>query len=208
MRIPSDCSCVLGLAGHGQEELELGRELVLGVESVGEVDSSDSAVRVDLYSQGLDIVGTVGSPREIGQVELNLVPSLVESHGHGTDEGFDPGSRLVVGGSESTPHALVVEDLDLEREVLLQVLNDHNQEGQLDSQSLLGVERGIDVVGRHISSHDLKDGGLDIWVGDSLNVAVSHLLVPDLEGLRSVIKYLTVSCYLNILLLLTRWSRG
>ena len=40
-----------GLAGDGQEELEFGGELVFGVESVREVDSSDTAVGVDLDSE-------------------------------------------------------------------------------------------------------------------------------------------------------------
>lgn len=40
----------VGLAGDGQEELELGRQLVLGVQSVREVDSADTAVSVDLNS--------------------------------------------------------------------------------------------------------------------------------------------------------------
>ena len=41
--------------------------------------------------EGLDVVGTVGTTSEIGQVELNLVPALVQSHGHGTDEGLHTG---------------------------------------------------------------------------------------------------------------------
>ena len=40
----------------------------------------------------LDVVGTVGATSEIGQVELNLVPALVQPHGHGTDEGLHTGS--------------------------------------------------------------------------------------------------------------------
>ena len=39
-----------GLAGDGEEELELGGQLVLGVQSVREVDSADAAVGVDLDS--------------------------------------------------------------------------------------------------------------------------------------------------------------
>ena len=176
---------LLRLSGDGQEELELGRELVLGIESVGEVNTSDSAVGVDLHSQGLDVVGTVGSPGEVRQVELDLVPALVQTHGHGTDEGLDSGGRLVVGSSESPPDALVVQNLHLEGEVLLQVLDDHDQEGQLDGQGLLGVKRSVDVVGRDVGAHDLQHGGLDVGVGDSFNVTVSDLLVPDLQGLRS-----------------------
>ena len=72
--------------------------------------------------QGLNVVGTVGSPGEIGQVKLNLIPSLIQSHGHGANEGLHTGGRLVVGGSESTTHVLVVKDLHLEGEVFLQLL--------------------------------------------------------------------------------------
>ena len=85
-----------------QEQFELWWQLVFRVESVGEVDSSDSAVGVDLNSEGLYVIGTVRSPGEIRQVELNLIPSFIESHGHGADEWLDSGGGLVVGGSEST----------------------------------------------------------------------------------------------------------
>ena len=41
--------------------------------------------------EGLDVVGTVCSSGEIRQVELNLVPALIESHRHGADEWLDTG---------------------------------------------------------------------------------------------------------------------
>ena len=148
---------LLRLTGNGQEEFEFWREFVFSVESVGEVDSSDSAVSVDLNSKSLYVVGTISSSGEIRQVELNLIPSLIESHGHGTDKGLDSGGRLVVGGSEPTSDTLVIQDLHFESEVLLQVLDNHDQERQLDGKGLLWVERGIDVVSRHIGSHDLED---------------------------------------------------
>lgn len=37
----------------------------------------------------LNVVGSVRPPGEVRQVELDLVPALVESHGHGADEGLD-----------------------------------------------------------------------------------------------------------------------
>jgi len=40
-----------GLASNGKEELELGRKLILSVESVGEVYSSNTAVSMDLDSK-------------------------------------------------------------------------------------------------------------------------------------------------------------
>jgi hypothetical protein len=71
--------------------------------------------------EGLNVVGTVGTAGEIRQVELNLVPALVETHGHGADEGLHAGGALVVRGAETATHVFVIEDLDLESEVLLQL---------------------------------------------------------------------------------------
>jgi hypothetical protein len=41
-----------------------------------------------------NVVGSVGPPREVRQVELNLIPAFVESHGHGANEWLDPGCAL------------------------------------------------------------------------------------------------------------------
>jgi len=76
--------------------------------------------------EGFDVVGTVGTSGEIGQVKLNLVPALVESHGHSANERLDTGGRLVVGGSEPTANVLVIEHLHLEREVFLQLNGEKN----------------------------------------------------------------------------------
>ena len=72
----------------------------------------------------LDVVGTVGSSREIRQVKLNLIPAFIESHGHGADEGLDTSSALVVRGSESPAHVLVIKNLDFEGEVFLQLFTE------------------------------------------------------------------------------------
>ena len=71
--------------------------------------------------KGLDVVGSVGSSSEIRQVKLNLVPSLIKSHGHGADEWLDTSCALVVRCSESSAHALVIEDLDFESEIFLKL---------------------------------------------------------------------------------------
>ena len=113
---------------------------------------------VDYLPERLDIVGTIGSSCEIGQVELNLIPALIESHGHCADEGLDTSGGLVIGSSESTAHILVIEHLHFEGEVLLQVLDDHDQEGQLDGEGLLGVDGASDEVSRHVGAHDFENG--------------------------------------------------
>ncbi len=51
---------------------------------------------MNLNSQSLNVVGTIGTTSEIRQVELDLIPALVESHGHGTDERLNTGRRLIV----------------------------------------------------------------------------------------------------------------
>lgn len=109
---------------------------------------------------------------------------LVQPHGHGADEGLHPGGALVVRRAESPADVLVVEHLHLKREVLLQVLEDHHQEGELDPQGLAGVRRAGDEGRRHVGAHDLEDGGLDVLVRDPLDVPVAHFLVPYLQGLR------------------------
>lgn len=140
-------SLLVWLSSDWQEQLEFWRKLVFGVQSVREVDSTDSAVSMNLNSQRLDVVSTVGSSGEIRQVKLDLIPSFIKSHRHGTNEWLDSSGRLIVGGSESSSNLLVIQDLDLEGEVFLQVLDNHDQEGQLNSQGLLWVKRSIDVVG-------------------------------------------------------------
>ena len=64
------------------------------------------------------------------------------------------------------------------------VLDDHDEEGQLNSESLLGVQGASDEVCANVRAHDLEDRGGNIGVSDSLNVTVAHVLVPDLQRLR------------------------
>ena len=112
---------------------------------------------MDLDPERLHVVGPVGSPGEVRQVELDLVPALVQPHGHGADEGLHSGGGLVVTGSEPPPHILVIQDLDLECEVLLHVLDDHDEVGQFDAESLLGVRGTRDEGGAHVGAHNLQD---------------------------------------------------
>ena len=65
------------------------------------------------------------------------------------------------------------------------VFDNHNQEGQLDCQGLLGVERASDEVGADVRAHNFEDRRRNIRVGDALNVAITDVLIPNLEGLRS-----------------------
>ena len=177
------CSLSLWLSCNWQEKFELWRKLVFGIESVGEINSSNSAVGVDLNSKSLYVVGTIGSSCEIRQVKLNLIPAFIESHWHGTNKRFYPSSWLIVGGSESTSNWFVIKYLYLEGEVLFKILNDHDQERKLDGKRLFWIKRCVDIIGGNVGSHDLKHGRLNIWICYSFDVTVSYLFVPNLEWL-------------------------
>ena len=174
---------LLSLASHGEEELELWRQLVLGIEAIWEVNSSDPAVCMNLHSQGLNVVGSIGTTSEVGQVELNLIPAFVQTHGHRANEGLHTGRWLVVWCAESASHVFVVKHLHLECKVFLQVLDDHDQEGKLDAESLVSVCGACDVICWHVRSHDFEDTTLNVGVGNTLDVTVSHAFVPNLKRL-------------------------
>ena len=62
---------------------------------------------------------------------------------------------LVVRRPESPPDILIVQHLHLETKVLLQIFDDHDQEGQLDAQRLGGVGRATDEGRADICRHNL-----------------------------------------------------
>ncbi len=156
---------------HGQKELKLGRQLVFAIQAVGEVDAPHSAVGMNLHPQSLYVVRAVSATGEIREIELDLIPALVQPHGHRADErlhacrglreagaserrAMSEGARakayLIVRCSETTTNIFIVQNLNFESEVLLQVLDDHDEERQLDAERLLGVGRACDKVGAHL----------------------------------------------------------
>ena len=64
-----------------------------------------------LDAQGLDVVGAVSTAREVREVELDLVPTFVESHWHRADERLDARRALVVTRSESSTNVLIIQHL-------------------------------------------------------------------------------------------------
>jgi hypothetical protein len=140
---------------------------------------------VNLNAEGLDVVGTISTASEIGKVELNLIPTFVETHGHGADEGLNACGGLVVGGAEATAETLVVENLNLEGEVLLEVLDNHDEEGKLDTQSLLRVSGACDVASVDIATDEFENRGVNVLISKALDVTVTDFLFPNLERART-----------------------
>lgn len=52
------------------------------------------------------------------------------------------------------------------------ILDDHDQEGELDSQGFAGILRTGDKGSGYIGAHNFQDGRLDILVGDSFDVTI------------------------------------
>lgn len=71
--------------------------------------------------------------------------------------------------------------LNFECEILLQILDYHNQKRQFDPQRLLRVGWTSDVGGADICSNNFQHQTLDIVVGDALYMAISHFFVPNLQ---------------------------
>ena len=63
---------------------------------------------------------------------------------------------MVVRCSKATANVFIVQNLNLEGEVLLKVLDDHDQERQLDAERLLGVGGARDEVGAHLGQSNYK----------------------------------------------------
>jgi hypothetical protein len=86
-----------GLLLDGQEQFELRGQFLLGVQAIREVNAADATIGVQLDSKGLNVIRAVRAACEVAQVELNLVPAFVQSHGHSADEGFYARRGLLTG---------------------------------------------------------------------------------------------------------------
>ena len=76
---------------------------------------------MDSHSESLNVVATIGPSREIRQVELNLVPTLIQSHGHSTNKRLYTSCWLIVRCAESPANVLIIKNLNFEGEVLFKL---------------------------------------------------------------------------------------
>jgi len=120
-------SACIRSASYGQKQFEFRWEFFFRIKSVREVNSSKSAIGMNGYSERFYVICTVYTSCKIRQIELNLIPSFIQSHGHCTDERLDARCTLIIGSPEPSPDVLVVENLNFKGEILLQVFDDHYQ---------------------------------------------------------------------------------
>ena len=104
-----------------QEQFELWGQLLLWIQTVWEVNPSYSTICMDSHSESLNVVATISPSREIRQVELNLVPTLIQSHGHSTNKRLYTSCWLIVRCAESPANVLIIKNLNFEGEVLFKL---------------------------------------------------------------------------------------
>lgn len=75
---------------------------------VGDIHCPDSAASANLYAEGLNVVGSIGPPGEVRQIELNLVPAVIQSHGHGANKGFHSCRALIITCPKSPANIFVI----------------------------------------------------------------------------------------------------
>lgn len=79
---------------------------------------------------------------------------------------------LIVRGTESPLNSLIIQHCHLKSEVLFQVLQNHDQEGQLDSKSLFWVYRRRHICCCYICTTNFQHRGLDIMICDALDMSI------------------------------------
>lgn len=67
-----------------------------------------------LHPKRLDVVCAICPSGEVGQVELDLVPAVVQPHGHGADERFHARRALVVAGPKPPPYIFIIQHLKMQ----------------------------------------------------------------------------------------------
>lgn len=71
--------------------------------------------------------------------------------------------------------------LYFEREIFLEVLDDHNKEGKLNAEGLLGIGRARYIRRADIGANYLEHQTLDVVVRYPLYVPIANFFVPDLQ---------------------------
>jgi len=165
------------------EHFEIRWKLVVSVQTLAEVDSSKATVGMNLNPRGFDIAGPISPPSKVAQVDLNLIPAIIQAQRHGAVEGTDPSAGLEVAGAESPPEVLIIQDFHLECEVALQVLYHEDEEREPDAETGVGTHWTVDVGGAHVVPDDFQRDGADARVSDSFDVAIHHLGAPNAQRL-------------------------
>lgn len=107
---------------NGQKQFKLRRQLLFTIKPVRKVYPADTTVRMNSHSQSFDVITTISPACKIRQIELDLIPTLIQSHRHSTDKRLHSSSRLIVAGSKSPAYILIVEYLNFESKIFFELI--------------------------------------------------------------------------------------
>jgi len=163
------------------EHLEIRWKLIVSVQTLAEVDSSKATVGMNLNPCGFHIAGSISPSGEVTQVDLDLIPTIIQAQWHSAVERPDSSTWLEVAGAEPPSEVFVIQDLHLKGEVALQVLDHKDKERESDSKTGVGAHWAVDVGGAHVVPDDFKRDGTDARVSDTFDVAIHHLGTPNAQ---------------------------
>jgi len=138
---------------------------------------------MNLHPQRLDVICAVRPFCQISKVQLDVVPAIVEFQRHRADIWLHPCDRLKIWCSKSTSDILVIQNLDLKREVFLKIFHNNSQKWKLNPKSSRRISWACDVSWLYICSNNFKYIRLDIFILGSFNVPIHNFLIPYLQWL-------------------------
>ena len=71
--------------------------------------------------------------------------------------------------------------LNFKSEVFLHILDNHDQIWQFNSQSFSGVSWTRNISSTNIGANDFQNETLNVRIGDSFDMSISHFFVPNLQ---------------------------
>lgn len=163
------------------EDLEILGKLLTSVESFTKVNPTQSTIGMNLDASRLKVSGPVGSACEVGQIDLHLIPTGIQTQRHGAIEGPDPGTRLEIAGPETSLEVSIVQDFHLEGKVAFQILHNEDQEWEPDPKTFPGADRRGNVGRGHIVPNDFQRDGTDAGVRDAFDVAIVDPGTPNAQ---------------------------
>jgi len=138
---------------------------------------------MNLNPGSLHIASSIGPASKVAKVDLNLIPSIIQTQRHGAVEGPDASTALKVAGAEPPPKVFIIQDLHLEGKVALEILDHEDKEWKSDSKTGVRANRTVDVGGAHVVPDDFKGHRTNAGIRNTLDVAVHHFGAPDAQRL-------------------------
>lgn len=75
--------------------------------------------------------------------------------------------------------------LNFKSKIFFHIFDNHNQIWQFNSKSLPRISRTSNVRCTNIGSNNFQHKTLNVWIGDTFNMSISHFFIPNLQWFTS-----------------------